>query len=593
MIDDIDLAGYVFDKAVIAPDVNETNWWFDGTPFTGVFDGNDHTISNLTITGGRYLGLFGQLGSWNVQALGEIKNLGVLDVNVAGSGLCVGGLVGKNYYGGITTSYSTGTVSGLNNVGGLVGYNRDSAFLSWYIYYMVAVTHCYSTSAVSGDSYVGGLVGYNCGTVTECYSTGEVNGTDYSIGGLVGSNDGDVIQCYSTSGVNGNNGVGGLVGSQDRGTVTQCYSTGIVSGTNCVGGLVGENAGKDESLAMIFNSYAKGSVTGFSHVGGLVGKNGYYRSSGWMDPPYRGIGTIFNCYSVSTVTGSDSMGGLVGSEACGQIDNSFWDIQISGQSTSAGGVGLTTAQMKDPNIFMAYGWDFVGQPDGPSDIWAKPEDGSYPVLWWQLSPWPELPIFSGGTGQEDDPYLISTAQELNSIGYNPRLMDAHFKLINDVNLSGVNFFTIGNELQLQGYAGVFDGNGYKISNLTIDSNEVDNIGLFGYVRGGTIMNLGLIDANIDAQTCSNVGSLVGYLEQGSIINCNSVGGSVSGNSFVGGLVGYNIDSTVNQCYSKGAVSGNWYIGGLVGDNSSGVVIQSYSTGMVSGTDYVGGLVGEN
>ena len=68
------------------------------------------------------------------------------------------------------------------------------------------------------------------------------------------------------------------------------------------------------------------------------------------------------------------------------------------------------------------GWDFVGAPGGPSDIWAEPDGTGYPVLWWQLSPLPELPTFSGGMGEPDDPYLISTADELNSIGHNPRLM---------------------------------------------------------------------------------------------------------------------------------------------------------------------------
>src|SRR5512136_1985475 len=67
---DIDLdpdlpGGKVFDKAVIAPDMNDLADDFQGTPFTGVFDGNDHVISHLTVVGKDYLGLFGRLGSWN------------------------------------------------------------------------------------------------------------------------------------------------------------------------------------------------------------------------------------------------------------------------------------------------------------------------------------------------------------------------------------------------------------------------------------------------------------------------------------------------------------------------------------------------
>jgi len=99
--------------------------------------------------------------------------------------------------------------------------------------------------------------------------------------------------------------------------------------------------------------------------------------------------------------------------------------------------------MQNPNTFMDAGWDFVGAPDGPHDIWAEPEGGGYPILWRQLSPPPELPTFSDGTGEPDDPYLVSTAADLNSIGHNPRLMRAHFKLTNNIDLAGIDFYIIG------------------------------------------------------------------------------------------------------------------------------------------------------
>ena len=80
----------VFDKAVIAPNTNDSESWFQGTPFTGVFEGNGYKIWHLTIKGGGWLGLFGQLGDW--RSGGEVKNLGVVDVNITGSGDFVGGL---------------------------------------------------------------------------------------------------------------------------------------------------------------------------------------------------------------------------------------------------------------------------------------------------------------------------------------------------------------------------------------------------------------------------------------------------------------------------------------------------------------------
>ena len=92
--------------------------------------------------------------------------------------------------------------------------------------------------------------------------------------------------------------------------------------------------------------------------------------------------------------------------------------------------------------------------------------------------------FSDGTGEPNDPYLISTADELNSIGQNPGLMNAHFKLINDIDLTDIDFFIIGNEPLLP-FTGVFDGNNHTISNFTYDSPGTNKVGLFGCIYDGT------------------------------------------------------------------------------------------------------------
>ena len=122
-----------------------------------------------------YLGLFGQLASG-----AEVKDLGVVDVNITGSGYYVGGLVGYND-GTVTQCYSTGAVSrAVRHVGGLVGYNR------WHCD-PVLQHRCGQRQL----GRVGGLVGCNGGTVTQCYSTGAVSGSS-SVGGLVDS-DGDQL----------------------------------------------------------------------------------------------------------------------------------------------------------------------------------------------------------------------------------------------------------------------------------------------------------------------------------------------------------------------------------------------------------------
>jgi hypothetical protein len=317
-------------------------------PFSGVFDGNNHKISNFTLssTGRDYIGLFGYVGAGVIGGVpGKIRNLGLENVDVnAVNGDCVGGLAGASFWGSsITNCYLIGSVSGNHSVGGLVGENDG------------AISNCYSSGSVSGDGVVGGLVGYNDSTITDCYSTGSVTG-DWRVGGLVGYNDSTITDCYSTGSVASVGQVGGLVGD-NGGTISNCYSTGSVSGTgDYVGGLVGHN------WDAIRNCYSTGSISGEAYVGGLVGYSTVIVS----------YSRIINCYSTGVVDGHVHVGGLLGSGGR-EVVSSFWDVEISGQSTSSAGIGKTTAEMKTMSIFTEAGWDFV-------EIWGIGENQTYPYL---------------------------------------------------------------------------------------------------------------------------------------------------------------------------------------------------------------------
>jgi hypothetical protein len=375
-------------------------------------------------------------------------------------------------------------------------------------------------------------------------------------------------------------GVGSLAGWLEEGTITNCYvANGSISGRRNVGGLVGWNSDHGE----IVDCYANGDVLGQKYVGGLVGNN----ATGGHGPPRSG--TIYNCYSAAAVSGDEQVGGLVGLNGDGGVSGSFWDIETSGQTTSDGGVGKTTAEMQDPNTFIDAGWDFPGTSGGPSDIWAEPDGGGYPVLWWQLSPLPELPAFSGGTGEPDEPYLISTADELNSIGHNPRLMAAHFKLVDDIDLAGAEFFIIASPLYP--FRGTFDGNGHTVSNFSYVAANETYTGFFRYAAGAQIKNLGLIWPDVHVNRGDFHGCLIGHLGEGAITNCYVETGSVSGNDYVGGLVGSN-SGAVTNCYFTGDVYGYDTVGGLVGENS-GTVTNCRSSCSVDGSDNTGGLVGYN
>ncbi len=144
---------------------------------TTVFDGNNHTISNLHIEMpfSSNIAMFGYIYG------GSISNIGLKDVNITGEN-AVGGLVGYNIKGTVENSFATGNVSGNDYLGGLVGYNLIST-----------MNNTYSTGSVSGGGYIGGLLGVNCiSTLSNSYSTGSVSGNEH-VGEFVGRNYGGTV----------------------------------------------------------------------------------------------------------------------------------------------------------------------------------------------------------------------------------------------------------------------------------------------------------------------------------------------------------------------------------------------------------------
>lgn len=159
--------------------------------------------------------------------------------------------------------------------------------------------------------------------------------------------------------------------------------------------------------------------------------------------------------------------------------------------------------------------------------------------------------------------------------------------------AGAGFIPLGNlNYDAFEFRGKFDGLGHTITNLSINRPTINDVGLFGRTANTTLHNIGLIGANITG--ANNVGGLVGYNSYSSINNAY-VTGSVTGQYYVGGLVGYNIyNSSINNAYFTGEVSGTYNVGGLVGRNKNySSIDNAYATGAVTGQYYVGGLVGFN
>jgi hypothetical protein len=334
LMNDLDSSTLGYDE-LASPTANQGKGWepigTEADSFIGSLDGQGYEVRDLFINrlGEYYVGLFGIFDEG-----AQVEDITLVNATVTGYWY-VGGLVGVNV-GAVRDSYSSSSVTGFRCVGRLIGYSGGT------------VSNSYSTGSVTGNEYVGGLIGDNQGTVSNSYSSGNVTGGRWDgiwgnwVGGLTGFNGGTVSNSYSNANVTGSGRVGGLVGENWLGgTLSDCYSTGSVTGIVDVGGLVGLNAAEGS----VSNSYSTGSVTGNSSVGGLLGENK------------------------------------------GTVSNSFWDIETSGQSNSAGGTGKATAQMKNIATFSGVMWNItaVANPGmrNPSYIWNIVDDVTYPFLSWQ------------------------------------------------------------------------------------------------------------------------------------------------------------------------------------------------------------------
>jgi len=204
-----------------------------------------------------------------------------------------------------------------------------------------------------------------------------------------------------------------------------------------------------------------------------------------------------------------------------------------------------------------------------------------------------------GSGTSGDPYLVSTLDHLLWISTNSSSWGAYFKQTADIDAtdtqnwnSGAGFSPIGNSTTK--FTGSYDGQNYTIDAIYISRSATDYIGLFGYTDNANISNLGVTNVNITGN--SYVGGLKGYnynttsSNADTIVNCYSTG-TVSGSWYVGGLIGHNYPGKIDNCYSACSVSGSAYVGGLIGYNITNHISNCYATGSVSATlsPYAGGF----
>jgi len=438
---------------------------------------------------------------------------------------------------------------------------------------------------ISGHTQVGlfGTVAKGAVISDLSLENASVEASGDNVGALAGRNEGVLLNCYSTGAVTGGDSIGGLVGYHS-GTLSNCYSLCTTTGADSVGGLAGNNTGN------VSRCYSNGPSTGNDNIGGLVGASS---------------GTITTCYSTGAILGVGAVGGLVGNNS-GSVASSFWDVETSQVLDNTAGVGLTTVEMQGTDTYLNAGWDFVGESaNGTAETWQMSEVNDYPRLSVFKGYEPVLPA---GQGTPDEPFLITNAQELGSIGARPW---ASYRLEADIDLGGITW----TGAVVPWFRGDFNGSGHMIRHLQL--RGAGFLGLFGALDAQAgVRNLRLEHASIlgtgdmvgalagrseavlvncysDGVVTGNdrVGALVGY-NLGSILTCASAA-AISGQNELGGLVGFNHAGRVSGCYSTSPVTGNRWLGGLVGGNAYGNISNCYSVGSVDGYDDVGGLVGNS
>jgi hypothetical protein len=449
-------------------------------------------------------------------------------------------------------------------------------------------------SYIKGKCNAGGIAGINAGVIAGSYSLAFVAGKEENdqrselcgVGGIAGRNHG-IIDCSHSAGtVAGKENAGGIAG-KNYGIAGNSYFTGTVTGEYFVGGLAGINYGH------LANSYSTGTVSGKSDVGGLAGGN---------------LGNVSNSYFAGKFASAGG-GGLVGIDIEGNVSASYYDVEASGRTYSGGGAGKTTAEMQSKAFAdsLNLSASFLSM-----NAWTY-EAGKYPVLSSNPAKTDMGVFFAGGNGTEKNPYIIKTRKHLEDfsmlVNMGSHFSGKHFRLGASIALNDTTGWQdwassppanvwdpIGVSLEAyidKPFAGSFDGGGFVISGVYVNSETENAQGLFGYVgSGGAVKNLGVVASYIKGKKC--IGGLAGN-NKGGAISHSYFSGMVDGIDCAGGLVGFNNrNGTINGSYSTGIVKSKGITGGLVGDNySEAMISDSYSASTVETDHLAGGLVGTN
>lgn len=523
--------------------------------FGGSFDGQGHTIHNVSITDSLSpAGLFGV-----VQAGGSVRSLHVVGtVTPSGDGRSVGGIAGENN--GIIEKCSfTGTVSGQVYVGGIAGHTGASG----------SILACETRGAVIGDSMTGGITGYNEGLLADCTNSACVNveSTDPRLD----LEDLDLTLTPDLSKLGQANAgasaadTGGIAG-YSVGTLSDCVNHGAV-GYQHIGYNTGGVAGR--SCGQLLRCRNDGSIAGRKDVGGVVGQIEPYiqvdASPTYLSELNR---QLYELKSLTDQAANDAQDGA--GDVSGRLNdmNDYLKDALSDPQDPLAAITGFGSRLKDLNNSASGSVDTVA--DDLRDINSKFNEVSNTVLAAISAASDPASVISDGSQGNIDKITLGKTSACTNSG----------TVSGDVNTGG-----IAGSIAIE----------YELDPEDDVSADLDGEYRRQYEYRAVVQqcaNTGAVSAKR-----SNTGGIAGRMDLGLIISCESYGSVESDSgSYVGGIAGLTA-ATVRSSYAKCTLSGKKYVGGIVGsgvaeksDGSASTVTGCWSLVDITGCQQYEGAV---
>ncbi len=497
----------------------------ESSPFSGTFDGNNHTISGL-----KTLGFYDNEGLFGYVKNGSILNLNLTDVTIGNDG-------GTKYHGGIAGELNGGKIENCN-VNGWVWGNEYIGGIVGRVSGASTISNCTTSSGsrinFNGGSditrpRVGGIVGGVDGngtfsvTISGCVNNAKINNANngtYGFGGIVGYNSGQTVNisgCTNNAEINGKSETGGIIGYTDNSAIQNCTNNGVVKGADNVGGIVGKIC-----AGTISACENKQEVTAVSAIGGIVG--------------FATSLTINGATNSGTITGTGGqVAGIVGySDANGRM---YGVVKNSGAINGGGMVG-------------GIGGEYHGYWCDSSNNYGSFENSG---------------AINGGSGSAIGGITGFSDKEIRSAVNKGKVIggSAVGGIAGRCQAPVKNSY---NEANIQGTVTINPGT----TEVSGNPKGVYVGGIVGYTSAAaTILhcyNTGNIKAcNADGTylgSSNYVGGIVGFA-QADVSYCANIRGIIEGNDYIGGIVGKST-STINYCYDVEGQRILRYVSGRIG-----------------------------